>query len=148
MKMTPHVAVTALIAAALEMKWKYEEDLRAQEVDALLKPSVLTEDTAITEEQEEEAWVQQFADAVARAGLERFITGGKNPDVRSFASLARGEPSFTLLGHDATASVAIKNWLEINTAFNDDIRAKKLFGAEDIIAKFEKYPEELQRFPD
>lgn len=151
--MTPlntHQMAIALIGAVMAFKWKYDADLEAQEADVSLMSEEQKQAAAAelipVELEEEEVWAS-FATFVEHEGLGKFLKPG-NPDFSCVAKLAEGEPSFTLMARDVTASILVEHWIRLVSAFSPDVRQRKIDHAEGIRESMESYPPELQKWPD
>lgn len=145
MDMTAHQLATAVIAAAIAFRQKYDADLEAQKTDRALdggaKPM---EESDFPEEMDESNWWGQFASYVKHDGLAKFFKSASH-DVEMIASLEKGEPSFTLMGRDLLSSLLVKHWTEL-ASLNSEVRALKITQAEGTAERMEEY--QPQKWPD
>lgn len=147
-KMTPQQLATAMIAAVLAFKQKWEADLAVEEQDRLLMTEEQRAETAndvLPAEMEGQEWWEHFMDYVAREGLEKFLASA-GADLKCFASLKKGEPSFTLRGQDITASILVRHWLALQQLAPVEAESVKLDKAEGIAEAMEDY--QPQKWPD
>lgn len=141
-------AAVAIMAAALAFRQQYEKDLAEDQRDRALQPldtREATKDVAMREEQDPEAWWTAFKEEVEEKGLAHFLKSADR-NFEYLATLEEGEPAFTFVGRDKTASVILHNYYEILAAFVPDIRHRKLEQINAAIEAFEDYTP--QRAPD
>lgn len=146
-KMNAHNVATAIIAAAIAFRQKWDADLEAQREDRLLMSKEQQEASAAEvqpEEMDEQDFYLQFVDFLERDGLGKFL---KNADsnIKTIAALKKGESAFTLRAQDKTASIVTRVWYDIQ-AINPDIGGDKLNQCEGTIERMEQY--EQQRWAD
>lgn len=148
-KLNPHQVAVCLIGAVLAFRQQRDAELEKQETDIALMPEearqeAATAHTLIPAEQPAEEYWSLFTDFVREKGLASFLHPSHS-DISCFASLAKDEPSFTLMGRDILASILVKHWASL-AVLSEDVRAIKIERAEDTAAKMEEF--QPQYWPD
>jgi hypothetical protein len=147
--MDTHQLATALIAAVLAFKHKWDADKEAESLDrATMSPEQQAATVADIqpEELDEQDWWQHFTEFVEHNGVGKFLDVRHNPDIACFAALKKGEPSFTLRGQDIFASILTRHWCVLAESLSEDLAVRKLNAAERIAEAMEDY--HPQKMPD